>query len=143
MVPAAFYKIKIFPVVKKHLGGYILGPRIHLVLQVHEVTGQIGSFKMLLGISSNPDAEVRFTPIFYIFFDINTIVQVYHLFQQIQGVAVSIILRLKKCLIFSSIPAERQYVVDTKKIQVDKSISRSPLGNPAANKVRNSIHLVM
>src|SRR5436190_21439047 len=97
-------------------------PESTVAFEETEVSFHIRRFKMLLGITGNPDAKFCFYNTLEILFQVNTIVHTGHLFHQVNRVAVTAGFRLEKCFILRCITTNNKKVIYSKKIQVYQSI---------------------
>ena len=70
-------------------------------------------------------------------------VEVAHLLEQVQRIAVAIGMGFKKRFILSRIAAQDQHIVDAQEIQVDQGIFRFPFGETSADKMGHRIDLVV
>ena len=80
-------------------------PASTLAFRYCHVCFQVRRFEMFFGITGDPNTEIGFAAVLNIFFQVNALVQVYHLFQQIQGIVVSAGFRCKGSFIFRCIAA--------------------------------------
>ena len=142
-ITAGFDEIEILLVIEEHLGGNILRSRFDLGLEVHEVGFEVRRFEVLFGVAGYADAEIRFSSIFDVLFEIDALVEADDLFQQIDGIAMAIGLWLEGTFIPGSVAAEDEYVIDSEEMQVDEGVFGLPFGKPAADEMGDCIYLIM
>ena len=142
-VTAGFDEVEVFLVIEEHLGGNVLGARFYLGLEVHEVGFEVGCFEVFFGIAGYTDAEVRLSSILDIFFQINALVETDDLFQQIDGVAMSIGFGFEGALVLGSVAAEDEYIVDSQEMQIDEGVFGFAFGKSATDKVGDGVDLIM
>src|ERR1700743_3172563 len=138
-----FYKIEIFLVVEEHLRGDVFGAGIHLFFEIHQIGIEIRSLEMLFRITCDTDTKIGFSAVFDVLLEINTLIETRDLFEQIDGVTVSVRLGFERGLIFRRISPQYQHIVDSKEMQIDQRVFRLTFGKTAADKVRNRIDLIV
>lgn len=124
------YKIKIGLVIKKHLGGNELSPRLDLLFEPADIRLEVGSIVVLFGITSHPNAKIGGSSVDQFIVHVTTLVHSIHLLQQFQGVLVPIRLRHKGCFVFEVIAPQNQDIIDSQKCKSIKAFSVSSLLNP-------------
>ena len=90
-----------------------------------------------------PMQKLVFAAILYIFFEIDALVEAYHLFEQVDGIAVAVRFGFKGAFIFCGVAAQDQDIIDAEKMKVDECVFGLAFGKAAADQMRNGIDLIM
>ena len=105
-LPATLHEVMEFLIVEEHLCDDVVGTQLHFFLQVLHVGIHVGRLEMFFRVAGHTDTESGFVRFTQVFFQVDPVVQIDHLFEQVGCVFMSPRFGLKTHFIFRRISTE-------------------------------------
>jgi hypothetical protein len=131
---------KISFVLKKHLRDDVVGARIHFRLGISQVNIEVGGLEVLFRVAGNTDTEVGFFAVDDTLVQVMPVVHAGNLAHELKGILVPVFVRSKTLLELARIAAQRKYIVDAQKVEINECVFGFVHRKTAANQVRHSVH---